>query len=795
MATIEIDGKTLDVEAGKMIIEVADAAGIFIPHFCYHQKLSIAANCRMCLVEVERAPKPLPACATPVTDGMKVFTASPLAVGAQKGTMEFLLINHPLDCPVCDQGGECPLQDQALGYGKDVSRFVEKKRVVEDKDIGPLIETEMTRCIHCTRCVRFGQEVAGVMELGMVGRGEHVEIGTVAGHTVDSEVSGNMVDLCPVGALTNKPYRFTARVWELASHDGISPHDCVGANTNIQSATGRVKRILPRDNEAVNQCWLSDRDRYSFEALNSPDRLTRPLVRRDGEWRETDWKSALTQAVSGLESVIRSHGPDQFAALAAPTSTLEEFYLLQKLTRALGSHNVDHRLRQQDFRDDDKAFRGPWLGCSIEELEKASAIILVGSNIRKEQPLLGLRVRNAALSGASIAAINPMDYGFNFDLAHHIIAPPADLPHRLAAVVSAVYDGTAVPQDVAPWVNDGDDEIAADIGRVLSDAGANAVIILGSTGGRHAEASVLRALVQALSRKTGAKWGCLGDGNGAAAWVSGCVPHGRPNGTAVADPAAVHHGSNAADMIHRPRKGYLLLGIEPGLDCSDGHGATAAMSAADCVVALSVYDIREHTDADVLLPVTPYSETSGSYVNCEGRLQSVTGAVAPLGEARPAWKVLRVLGNLFESAGFDAQGFDYITSEDVKNEIAWPGIVDLNDVSALDVPAPENGRVADDGLQRIGDVPLYRTDALVRRAGALQSTRDNPPAAARLCRGEAQQLGVDDGDRVSIATSTATVSLPVYMDEAVPAGCVFVPAGYEATVSLGNSASVKVSKQ
>ena len=311
MATIEIDGKTLDVEAGKMIIEAADAAGIFIPRFCYHQKLSIAANCRMCLVEVEKAPKPLPACATPVTDGMKVFTSSPLAVGAQKGTMEFLLINHPLDCPVCDQGGECPLQDQALGYGKDVSRFTEKKRVVEDKDIGPLIETEMTRCIHCTRCVRFGQEVAGVMELGMIGRGEHAEISTVVGHTVDSEVSGNMVDLCPVGALTNKPYRFTARVWELASHDGISPHDCVGANTNIQSVTGRVKRILPRDNEAVNQCWLSDRDRYSFEALNSPDRLTRPLVRRNGEWHETDWESALTQAVAGLKTVIQSHGPDQ----------------------------------------------------------------------------------------------------------------------------------------------------------------------------------------------------------------------------------------------------------------------------------------------------------------------------------------------------------------------------------------------------------------------------------------------------------------------------------------------------
>ncbi len=786
MATIEIDGKTLDIEAGKMIIEAADAAGIFIPRFCYHRKLSIAANCRMCLVEVEKAPKPLPACATPVTDGMKVFTSSALAVAAQKGTMEFLLINHPLDCPVCDQGGECPLQDQALGYGKDVSRFAEKKRVVEDKDIGPLIETEMTRCIHCTRCVRFGQEVAGVMELGMIGRGEHVEIGTVVGQTVDSEVSGNMVDLCPVGALTNKPYRFTARVWELSSHDGISPHDCVGANTNIQSVTGRVKRILPRDNEAVNQCWLSDRDRYSFEALNSPDRLIRPLVRRDGQWHETDWESALKEAVSGLKAVIENHGPDQLAALAAPTSTLEEFYLLQKLMRALGSHNVDHRLRQQDFRDDDKAFMRPWLGCSIEELDAARTIFLVGSNIRKEQPLLGLRVRNAALNGATIVAINPMDYAFNFDLAHSIIAAPADLPGRLAAVVSAVYDGTVVPPDVAAWSGDANDETAADIGRVLADAGADAVIVLGSAAGSHAEASVLRALVQAISRKTGARWGCLGDGNGAAAWVSSCVPHRRSHSVLSVDPS----GSNAAEMIRSPRRGYLLLGVEPGLDCSDGRGATAAMTAADCVVALSVYDIRQHTDADVLLPVTPYSETSGSYVNCEGRLQSVSGAVAPLGEARPAWKVLRVLGNLFESAGFD-----YITSEDVKNEIGWSETVDLNDVPELDVPAPDDGRGTKDGLQRIGDVPLYRTDALVRRAGALQSTRDNPPAAARLCLREARKMGVGDGDRVSVTAPAATVSLPVCIDETVPAGCIFIPAGYEATVSLGNSSSVRVNKE
>ena len=789
MPTIEIDGKTLEVEQGKMIIEAAEAAGIYIPRFCYHKKLSIAANCRMCMVEVEKAPKPLPACATPVTDGMKVFTASSLAVGAQKGTMEFLLINHPLDCPVCDQGGECPLQDQALGYGKDVSRFTEKKRVVEDKDIGPLIETEMTRCIHCTRCVRFGQEIAGAMELGMMGRGEHAEIGTFPGHSVDSEISGNMVDLCPVGALTNKPYRFTARSWELISHESISPHDCVGANTNIQSVSDRVKRILPRENEAVNQCWLADRDRYSFEALNSPDRLIRPLIKHNGEWQATDWNTALTRAVSGLGEVIKNHGADQLGALAAPTSTLEEFYLLQRLMRSLGCHNVDHRLRQLDFRDDEESYMRPWLGCTIEDLNKARAILLVGSNIRKDQPLLGLRVRNAALNGATIMAINAMDYDFNFDLSHRIVAAPTELPNRLAEVVCAAYDGIDTPPDVSAWADDVDSEAAGHIARVLSDAGENAVIVLGSAAGSHAEASVLRALVQTLSKKSGARWGCLPDGNGAAAWVAGCVPHRQSHGQPGIGPNG-NRGSNAWDMILNPRKGYLLLGVEPGLDCIDGHKAVQAITASDCVVALSVYDIRGSLDADVLLPVTPYSETSGSYVNCEGRLQSVSGAVAPLGEARPAWKVLRVLGNLF-----DAAGFDYITSEDVKNETAWSGHVDLADRPGLEVPAPVGNRGTGDDLARISDVPLYRTDALVRRAGALQSTRDNSPAAVRLCSAEARRMGVGEGDQISVQAAAATVSLPVRLDDTVPAGCVYIPAGYDATASLGSSPSVKLSKE
>ena len=785
MPTIEIDGRTLEVEPGQMIIEVADAAGIYIPRFCYHEKLSIAANCRMCLVEVVKAPKPLPACATPVADGMKVFTASKLAVEAQKGTMEFLLINHPLDCPVCDQGGECPLQDQALGYGKDISRFTEKKRVVEDKDIGSLIETEMTRCIHCTRCVRFGQEIAGIMELGMIGRGEHSEITTSLGHSVDSELSGNMVDLCPVGALTNKPYRFSARVWELVDHDSISPHDCIGANTKIQSIRGKVKRILPRENEALNQCWLSDRDRYSFEALNSPERLTRPMVRYDGQWSETDWETALNHAVSGLKSVVDSHGADQVGALAAPTSTLEEFYLLQKLMRSVGSNNVDHRLRQQDFRDDDASIMRPWLGCRIEDVEKARAILVVGSNIRKDQPLLGLRVRNASRGGAKVMSINPMDYAFHFDVAHRMIAAPRDLPGRLASVVRAAYGGLGEPADVSAWADDADASTAGDIAAVLSEAGEDAVIVLGNGAASNADASVLRSLAQALAEKTGASWGSLSEGNGAAAWVAGCVPHRSAH--TEPDSGTGERGRNASEMISDPRKGYLLLNVEPALDCEGA--AVSAMETADFVVALSVFDIRDSVDADVLLPVTPYSETSGSYVNCEGLLQSVTGAVPPPGEARPAWKVLRVLGNLFE-----ADGFDYVTSEDVRDEIGWSADLASSASPRLDAPAPSGDSNADSGLARIADVPLYRVDALIRRAESLQLTGDNPPATAQLCKTEAQRIGVADGDQVSVVGAAAGVLLPVRINETVPPGSVYVPSGWEATAPLGNTPYVSVSK-
>ena len=784
MPTIEIDGISLEAEPGQMIIEVADAAGIYIPRFCYHEKLSIAANCRMCLVEVEKAPKPLPACATPIADGMKVFTASELAVDAQKGTMEFLLINHPLDCPVCDQGGECPLQDQALGYGKDISRFTEKKRVVEDKDIGPLIETEMTRCIHCTRCVRFGQEVAGLMELGMIGRGEHSEITTFLGHTVDSEVSGNMVDLCPVGALTNKPYRFTARAWELVNHDGISPHDCVGTNINIQTLRSRVKRVLPRTNESLNECWIADRDRYSFEGLNSPDRLTMPLVKRDGQWKETDWESALEHAVSSIKQVIDTHGADQLGALASPTSTLEEFYLLQKLVRGLGSNNVDHRLRQQDFSDDEVKVMRPWLGCRIEEIEKAKAVLLIGSNIRKDQPILGLRVRKAAQNGANVMAINALDYDFNFGVKHKVIVRPTELAHELAAVVNSISNGSDAPSAITDWSASRQSEKVQAIGQALIQARGDALIILGNAANSHPQASVLRALAQILAELTNAKWGCVSEGNGTAGWVAGCVPHRSSANTVLEVP-----GRNALDMVRQPLRAYLLLAVEPNLDCIDGHAAALAMEKADCVVALSAFDIRAQVSADVLLPVTPFSETAGTFVNCEGRAQSVTAALAPLGEARPAWKVLRVLGNLF-----NVQGFDYITSEQVRDEVNWQAPTGFDTESVFQLSAPSDSKPNTD-LERISDVPLYRVDGLVRRAEALQATKDTPPAMAWMENRQAQRIGLQDGDRVSIQGNGGESRLTVKIDSRVPDGCVYIPSGYEQTAQLGATPVVKVIKE
>jgi NADH-quinone oxidoreductase subunit G len=787
--TIEVNGRKLQAKKGQMLIQVTDANDIYVPRFCYHDKLSIAANCRMCLVEVEKAPKPLPACATPVMDGMIVRTLSDKARGAQKGTMELLLINHPLDCPICDQGGECPLQDQAMGYGKDVSRFAEVKRVVKDKDIGPLIATEMTRCIHCTRCVRFGQEVAGVMEFGGLGRSEHMEIRTFLDRSVSSEVSGNVIDLCPVGALTSKPFRFTARAWELDDHDAISPHDCIGANLNVQTRRGQVMRVLPRDNETVNECWLADRDRYSYQALNSAERLTAPMIRRDGRWIDTDWATALEFTIAGLKKVIAAHGADQFGALAAAGATVEEFYLLQKLVRALGSGNVDHRLRQFDFRDDAAAPLYPALGRELPEFETIDAALLIGANPRKEVPLLNLRLRKAALKGARIGAVNLIDYDFNYPLAHDIVVTPDALVRSCARIALALSQAKKLPvaaevtQLAAGEPTPAEQALAGSLAQATRPA-----LLLGAAATGHSSAATLRSLARLIGELAGASVGSLADANAAGAWLAGCVPHRGAHGQ-----AAALNGRNAREMLHKPLKAYLLLGLEPELDSLNGARARAAMEAADFVVMLTSFKpgAAAAEYADVCLPLAPFTETAGTYVNATGRVQRADAVTEPQGLARPGWKILRVLGS---SLGLE--GFGYIDIAEVRNELALPAQVALP-VPAhapLQPPAESMPRVAEQ-VWRVAELPMYRVDALVRRAPALQATADNPGPVARMHPQQAATLKLTAGAMVRVVMQDGTAHLALELDERVPEGCVWVPAGYPETAGLGATGAATVMKE
>jgi NADH-quinone oxidoreductase subunit G len=734
----------------------------------------------MCLVDVEKAPKPLPACATPVTDGMKVQTHSAKAIAAQKGVMEFLLINHPLDCPVCDQGGECQLQDLAVGYGGDVSRYQEGKRVVKDKRLGPLIATDMTRCIHCTRCVRFGEELAGVMELGATGRGEHMRIGTYVEQSVDSELSGNMIDLCPVGALTSRPFRYRARPWELADRPGVSPHDCVGANLDIQVRRNQVMRVLPRENEEVNEVWLADRDRFSYEALNGPERLLKPMVRERGQWRETDWSTALNVAVDGMQKVIAAHGAAAIGALAAPTSTVEEFYLLQKLVRALGSGNVDHRLRARDFSDDAEAPLFPALGRPIRALESVDAALLIGCNLRKDQPLLGLKLRKAFLRGAALYAVNPVDYEFNFDLKAKAIAAPAALPATLARIARELValKGRTLPPEAAALAvgvaSDAERRIAAG----LNDA-KNAALLVGNHAQAHASAASLRALADLIAELSGATLGLLPEANGAGAWLAGCVPQREANGA-----AANIAGRHAGAMLAQPLAGYFVFGAEPELDSADGKQALAALKQAGCVVAFSAFKSAAAEYAHVLLPLAPFTETDGSFVNAEGRFQSFAAAVTPAGAARPGWKILRVLGNLFGFAGFGYNTASEVLAE-VQQGVAAP----------TRLPARRFGAVATlsaDSLQRIAELPLYRVDPVVRRAPALQKTRDNPGALAGMNPREAQKQGVGGSARVRVIAGGESVTLDFLIDRRIPDGCVYIPAGYPETAALGAAGTVHV---
>lgn len=777
LVKIEVNGTPLEVRKGAMLIEVTDAAGITVPRFCYHKKLSVAANCRMCLVEVERAPKPLPACATPVMDGMKVYTDSPKAIAAQKGTMEFLLINHPLDCPICDQGGECELQDLAMGYGSDVSRFVERKRVVKDKDIGPLIATEMTRCIHCTRCVRFGEEIAGYRELGATGRGEHMEIGTYVAKTIASELSGNVIDLCPVGALTAKPSRYTGRSWEYVQHAGIAPHDSIGSNLYLHTIRGKVMRVVPRENESVNETWLADRDRFSYQGIYSTDRAQQPLLRGgDNQLRAVEWNAALAAASAGLKAIIDNHGAESVGLLVSPNATLEEQFLAQKLARGLGIASIDHRLRQADFSDQESAPVFPWLGQPLEALQQLEAALLVGSNVRMDQPLAGHRLRKAALAGAKLMFINPRDFEFRFPVVAKVIADPAAMVSALAGVASAVADlkSEVLPAGLQPLVTAPPSATEQAMAEHLVKS-AKASVLLGNLAIAQPAFAQLRALAGFVAQASGATLGYLPEAaNAVGGWLAGVLPHRLGGGK----PASLV-GLDARAMLESPRKAYVLLGVEPEFDCWDSATALAAIKAAEFVVSLTAYAsnrIKEY--ADLILPIAAFAETSGTYVNAEGRWQSFQGAVKPLGEARPAWKVLRVLGN-----SFDLAGFDYLDSTEVLAEVRTQceGIEPRNQVEISGDFKP----LSVTGLLRVADVPIYAVDALARRAQALQQTPLARPAEVTLHPELARELGLVEAKQARVRQNGNEVILPLVLDEGIPKGCVWVSAGLAGSATLG----------
>ncbi len=763
MVEIEIDGKKVEVAEGSLVMEAARQAGTYIPHFCYHRKLSIAANCRMCLVEVEKAPKALPACATPVTAGMKVFTNSDKAVKAQKSVMEFLLINHPLDCPICDQGGECQLQDLAVGYGKSESRYQEEKRVVFHKNVGPLISMEeMTRCIHCTRCVRFGQEVAGVMELGMLNRGEHSEITTFVGQTVDSELSGNMIDLCPVGALTSKPFRYQARTWELARRKSVSPHDGLGANVIVQTKNQRVMRVLPLENEAINECWLSDKDRFAYEGLNSDERLTQPMLKQGGQWRTVDWTTALEYVANGLNEIKRDHGAEQIGALASPHSTLEELFLLQKLVRGIGSDNVDFRLRQSDFSA--KPTGAPWLGMPIAEVSLLQRTLVVGAFLRKDHPLLAARLRQGGKKGAQLSVIGAG--------GEDLLMPATQLlgaPSQWLSLLSEVAVAIAAAGNVArPGGTDGVEagETAKRIAASLA-SGERKAVFLGNAAVAHPQFSKLHALAQWVAQRTGATLGFLTEAaNTVGGYIAGALPQGN--------------GLDAAAMLAQPRRAYVIVGAEPEFDAANPQQARAALEQADTVVVLSPFASRAAMEyADVLLPVAPFTETSGTFVNCEGLPQSFSGVVRSLGDSRPAWKVLRVLGNLL-----GLSGFDYDTSETVRDDVlAKPVAGRLSNATAAQTAAPA---AAAGGIERLADVPIYHADPIVRRAGALQLTAASRAAVrAGLPADLFAQLGLAAGDAVRVTQGQGSVVLPAVLDRTLASGVVRVPAATEASAQLG----------
>ncbi len=722
MIEIELDGKKVDIVEGSMIMHAADKAGTYIPHFCYHKKLSIAANCRMCLVDVEKMPKPMPACATPVTQGMIVRTKSDKAIKAQQSVMEFLLINHPLDCPICDQGGECQLQDLAVGYGGSSSRYEEEKRVVAVKDVGPLISMqEMSRCIHCTRCVRFGQEVAGVMELGMSHRGEHAEIETFIGSSIDSELSGNMIDICPVGALTSKPFRYSARTWELSRRKSVSPHDSTGANLIVQVKNNKVMRVVPLENEAVNECWIADRDRFSYEALNSSERLTAPMLKQGGEWKTVDWQTALEYVANGLKQIKSDHGTKSIGALVSPHSTLEELFLAGEFMRGLGSENVDYRLRNAEFAGREVAGNIRWLGTSIASLSKLQRVLVVGSNLRKDHPLFAQRIRQAARMGCAVSAINSEPYDWAMPVANTLVAESSKWVQALAEVAAAIAleKGVEAPAAATPG------DVAKAIAKSLM-GGERKAILLGNAAAHHARASSLLALANWIGGQTGATLGYLTEAaNTVGAQLADAMP--GPGGLNAANMLGYSSTGAAANAAASGLKAVMLLNTEPEFDSAAGVASAQFLGQCQMVVTLSPFKSNMGF-SDVLLPIAPFSETPGTFVNAEGRVQSFHAVVKPLGETRPAWKVLRVLANLLGLAGFD-----YDSAQDVLVKVVG---AQASDISHVPADRLNNACRAPVDLSPASNPPsaasIYALDGTLRRAASLQLTSDGALAGADL---------------------------------------------------------------
>ena len=773
--TVTIDGRQIETQPGRLLIEVADENNIVIPRFCYHKRLSVAANCRMCLVEIERSPKPMPACATQCMDGMVVQTQSKSALAAQKSTMEFLLINHPLDCPICDQGGECELQDVAMGFGEGVSKYTEQKRVVMDKNIGPLIATDFTRCIHCTRCIRFGDEIAGMPELGATGRGESMEIGTYIEKAIVSELSGNVIDVCPVGALTAKPSRYTSRPWELTQHAGISAHDCIGSNTWVHTRGQEVIRVVPRENDSINESWISDRDRFSYSSQKSERRILQPLLRDNGELKPVDWETALNAAADML-----SAAQGDLATLISPQASLEEHYLAQKLTRSLGSNNIDHRLTQVDFSTQETAPIMPWLGRSLESVETLDAALIVAGNLRYEQPLLSLRLRKAvANNNARVSSIGHLGDQYNFKLQTELLGSDAQLLSDLAAVAVALAEisGTPLTSHLAGIISSCEpNESHRAIARSLMDAD-NAALIVGIQALANPQLSLLQEICEAITAASGATLGYLSlSANSAGACLAGATPHRAAAGVAVEQA-----GENAAEILGAQHKLLMTFAINPFLDT---NSVAQLADNNENVIAISSFDndFIQH-QADLVLPLSSVLETSGSYVNVEGLWQSFNGCVRARGESRQGWKILAALGQVLQPGEFDYEDSSVVRNElkTLCSDVALSNICGIES-SAKALPA------AAAAIQKIGVAPIYASDDMARLSAALQLTPLMKMQSAVLINSQqAENSKLTACEQVQVKQGKGTAVLPLRIDEAVPTGCAYVPSGIDAVKHLSNA--------